>query len=324
MPISHKPDDEPAESRRPSLRELEILRALISLGKTTAAAAKLNISQPAVSRAIAQLELRTGLILFRRESGRLLATAEALALHQEAEPIFQTLDRLERVRWRPVDAMAHLRIVCPPTIAHHFLNRLLAQFSVEEPTTRIQLEIGSGVDVITKVADGDMDLGLLDSGPNHAGVRFIPFRLAEAYVMLPKASPLCTKASFSAEDFHEQPLIALSRRFPSRIMLDRLFMGANVTPHILIEVSTAAAAYDFVRAGAGITIANPFPCAFRGDDDVAFRPFKPGVPYETSFVLPAMTPPTPVARRFIDFVRTNQMEDGLTVPLRNGEKPLTP
>lgn len=318
MPNAQHPDDEQPESRRPSLRELEILRALISLGKTTAAAAKLKISQPAVSRAIAQLEHRTGLTLFRRESGRLQATAEALALHQEAEPIFQTLDRLERVRWRPVDRQAHLRLVCPPTIAHHFLNRLLAQFSVEEPDTRIQLEIGSGVDVITKVADGDMDLGLIDSGPNHAGVRFIPFRLSEAHVILPKASPLCAKESFSAADFHNQPLIALSRRFPSRIMLDRLFMGANVTPHILIEVSTAAAAYDFVRAGAGITIANPFPCAFRGDDDVAFRPFKPAVPYETSFVLPAMTPPTPVARRFIDFVRENQQEDGFTQALRLG------
>lgn len=318
MPNMQQASDEQTESRRPSLRELEILRALISLGKTTAAAAKLNISQPAVSRAIAQLESRTGLTLFRREGGRLLATAEALALHQEAEPIFQTFERLERARWRPVDALAHLRIVCPPTIAHHFLNRLLAKFSVEEPATRIQLEIGSGVDVITKVADGDMDLGLIDSGPNHAGVRFLPFRLCEAHVILPKSSALCAKESFTSVDFHELPLIAMTRRFPSRIMLDRLFLGANIAPHILIEVSTAAAAYDFVRAGAGVTIANPFPCAFRGDDDVVFRPFKPAVPYETSFVLPAMTPPTPVARRFIDFVRANQPEDGFTQALRLG------
>ena len=187
-----------------------------------------------------------------------------------------------------------------------------------EPNTRIQLEIGSGLDVTTKVADGDMDLGLIDAGPNHLGVRFIPFRLAEAHVILPHDSPLCEKASFTPDDFDGQPLIALSRRFPSRIMLDRLFLGANITPHILIEVSTAAAAYDFVRTGAGMTIANPFPCAFRGDDDVVFRPFKPAIPYETSFVLPAMTPPTPVARRFIDFVRANQAEDGLTTALRRG------
>lgn len=311
------PSKDVEESRRPSLRELEILRALITLGKTTAAAAKLKISQPAVSRAIAQLEERTGLVLFRRESGRLLATAEALALHQEAEPIFQTLERLERARWRPVDAEASLRIACPPTIAHHFLNGMLARFSVEEPHTRVHLEIGSGIDVTTKVADGDTDLGLIDAGANHVGVRFIPFRLGEAHVMLLKSSPLYAKEVFEPKDFQDLPLIALVRRFPSRIMLDRLFLGANITPRILIEVSTSAAAYDFVRAGAGISIANPFPIAFRGDPDVGFRPFRPAIPYETSFILPAMTPPTPVARRFIDFVRQHQDEDGYTIALRN-------
>jgi DNA-binding transcriptional LysR family regulator len=308
---------ESEDTRRPSLRELEILRALITLGKTTAAAAKLNISQPAVSRAIAQLEDRTGLVLFRRESGRLLATAEALALQKEAEPIFQTLERLERARWRPVDIEANLRIACPPTLALHFLNGMLARFSMQEPNTRVHLEIGSGIDVITKVADGETDLGLIDGGANHVGVRFIPFRLAEAHVMMLKSSPHYAREIFEPKDFDDVPLIALVRRFPSRIMLDRLFLGANVTPRILIEVSTAAAAYDFVRGGAGLSIANPFPISFRGDPDVGFRPFRPVIPYETSFILPAMTPPTPVARRFIDFVRQHQDEDGYTTALRN-------
>ncbi|MCA3601230.1 MAG: LysR family transcriptional regulator [Methylobacterium sp.] len=314
---SKRPGTEPEESRRPSLRELEILRALITLGKTTAAAAKLNISQPAVSRAIAQLEERTGLVLFRRESGRLLATADALALHKEAEPIFQTLERLERARWRPVDAEAHLRIACPPTLALHFLNRMLARFSVKENNLRVHLEIGSGIDVTTKIADGETDLGLIDGGANHAGVRFIPFRLGEAHVMMLKSSPLYDQEVFEPKDFDDVPLIALVRRFPSRITLDRLFLAANVTPRILIEVSTSAAAYDFVRAGAGLSIANPFPISFRGDPDIGFRPFRPAIPYETSFLLPAMTPPTPVARRFIDFVRQHQDEDGYTTALRN-------
>lgn len=318
MSRTQNPEHDGPESRRPTLRELEILRALILLGKTTAAAAKLNISQPAVSRAIAQLEERTGLILFRREGGRLLATAEALALHQEAEPIFQTLDRLERARWRPADAEANLRIACPPTLALHFLNNMLARFSVEEPNTRVHLEIGSGIDVTTKVADGETDLGLIDGGANHLGVRFIPFRLSEAHVMMLKSSPLYEKKILEPKDFDHVPLIALVRRFPSRIMLDRLFLGANVEPRILIEVSTSAAAYDFVRAGAGVSIANPFPISFRDDPDIGFRPFKPAITYETCFLLPAMTPPTPVARRFIDFVRENQPEDGFTQALRNG------
>lgn len=302
--------------RRPTLRELEVLRTLIIFGKTTAAARKLGISQPAVSRAIHQLEQRTELTLFRREGGRLLPTAEALALYQESEPIFLTLERLERARWRPEEANPVLRIAAPPTLAHWFLHDLLAKFSRHEPETRIQIEIGSGPDVVTMVANGNMDLGVVDSGQNHMSVRFVAFRSSDAHATIPADSPLALRKEITPHDLDRVPFIALVRRFPSRTQLDRLFLGADVEPIIKIEVSTAVAAYEFVRAGIGVAIINPFPMSLQHHTDVVFRPFRPTIAYETSFVLPSMTPPSAVARRFIDFVRANQPEDGYSLALR--------
>lgn len=309
-------EDTGTNGRRPTLRELEVLRTLVTYGKATAAARKLGISQPAVSRAIHQLEQRTKLTLFRREGGRLLPTAEALALYQESEPIFLTFERLERVRWRPEEANPILRIAAPPTLAHWFLHGLLAKFSQREPETRIQIEIGSGLDVITMVANGNMDLGLVDSGQNHMGVRFVAFRSSDAHATIPAESPLARLKEITPHDLDGMPFIALVRRFPSRTQLDRLFLGAGVEPNIVIEVSTAVAAYEFVRAGIGIGIINPFPMSLRQDADVCFRPFRPTIAYETSFVLPSMTPPSAVARRFIDFVREHQPEDGYSLALR--------
>jgi DNA-binding transcriptional LysR family regulator len=309
-------EDGENSGRRPSLRELEVLRTLITHGKTTAAAAKLGISQPAVSRAIHQLEQRTGLVLFRREGGRLLPTAEALALHQESEPIFQTLERLERSRWRPEEAHAALRICAPPTLAHLFLHRLLADFSRAEPDVRIYLEIRSGLDVVSMVANGDMDLGVVDVGQEHSGVRLIAFRSSEAHAVVPAGSPLFGREVLEPRDFDRVPFVALARRFPSRTMLERLFRGAGVTPEIVIEVSTAVAAYEFAREGVGIAIINPFPLSLRQDDAVAFRRFRPLIAYETSFVLPSMSPPTPVARRFVDFLRARQPDDRFSEALR--------
>ncbi|MGL4728003.1 MAG: LysR family transcriptional regulator, partial [Bosea sp. (in: a-proteobacteria)] len=79
---------------QPSLRELEVLRAMIASRKTIAAAHLLGISQPAVSRAIASLEARIGRSLFSRDGGRLTPTADAFALEAEAGTIFDALDRL--------------------------------------------------------------------------------------------------------------------------------------------------------------------------------------------------------------------------------------
>ena len=58
--------------RRPSLRELEVLQAMIATRKTVAAAQMLGISQPAVSRALAALEADVGCALFARQGGRLV------------------------------------------------------------------------------------------------------------------------------------------------------------------------------------------------------------------------------------------------------------
>ncbi len=306
---------EPLE-RRPTLRELEVLRTLIAYGKATAAARKLGISQPAVSRAIHQLEKRTGLTLFRREGGRLVPTADALALHKESEAIFITFDRLERVRWRPEEAHPTLRIASPPTLTQWFLNQLLADFSCSEPDTRIYVEIGSGQSVLSMVANGDMDLGVVDALQAHIGVQYNVFRSSYAHAVVPRDSPLAEEPEITPHHLNDVPFVALLRRFPTRTQLDRLFLAANISPRIVIEVSTAGAAYEFVRAGVGIAISNPFPIGLRQDDDVRLIPFRPAIAYETAFVLPSFAPPSPVARRFIDFVRERQPEDGYSQAIR--------
>jgi DNA-binding transcriptional LysR family regulator len=310
-------DQKLAEGRRPTLRELEVLRTLIGFGKATAAARQLGISQPAVSRAIRALEERTGLTLFRREGGRLIATAEALALHQQSEPIFLTFERLERARWRPEEERSSLRIAAPPTLAQYFMQDLLAEFSRIERDVRIYIEFGPGLQVVSMVANGDIDLAMIDAGPDNPGVQHVIFRTAKAHAVVPATSPLATREFLTPHDFADVPFIALARRFASRTRLDRLFLGAGVTPNIVVEVSTAAAAYEFVRAGVGITIINPFPMCLRPDPDLRFLPFRPTVAYETSFVLPSMAPPTAVAQRFIDFVRARQPEDGYSRAIRS-------
>src|ERR1700736_5796645 len=85
-------------SIRPSLREIEALRAMVATGKTTQAARDLGTSQPSVSRAIASLEARLGQPLFLRRNGRLAPTAEALAFEARAAVIFDLLDQLAAPR----------------------------------------------------------------------------------------------------------------------------------------------------------------------------------------------------------------------------------
>jgi DNA-binding transcriptional LysR family regulator len=304
-----------AKEKRPTLRELEVLHAMIEGRKTTSAASMLGISQPAISRTIQQLESRLGKILFRREGGRLQPTVEGLEFYQRSQPIFQALERLgnppeETLRGQLV------RFIAPPTMAHRFLPGLIAAFHKAEPNIRMQIEVGITADVIAKIADGNFDIGITDAQLHHPSVVFEPFRRSNAHVILPADHMLASRPVLSAIDLDDQPFIALSRRFSVRSALDRVFLDSGIAPRIVVEAATSAIAYELVRAGVGMTLINPFPLAFRGDTDVVIRPFAHTVPFETSFVLSTAAPPTQAARLFMDFVRRSQADDGYSTPLR--------
>jgi DNA-binding transcriptional LysR family regulator len=302
------------KDRRPSFRELEVLHAMIEARKTTSAASKLGISQPAISRTIQQLEARTGKALFRREGGRLVPTPDGILLYQQSLSVFEALARIGRGSLdrevRPV------RLIAPPTIAHRFLPQIIAEFLAAEPDIRMQVEIGTTSDVITNVADGRYDFGITDGQVNHPALAFEPFRRAYAHVFLRRDHPLAVKPEITAAELDGQPFIALQRRLQIRTTLERMFMEAGAEPRVVLEAATSAIAYELVRSGLGVTIINPFPVAFRTDPDIVIRPFMPRASYETCFAMPSAAPPPAHARSLMDFIRSRQGEDGYTFPIR--------
>jgi DNA-binding transcriptional LysR family regulator len=300
--------------KRPSFRELEALHALVEARKTTSAAHKIGVSQPAISRAIQDLEHRVGKALFRREGGRLVPTADGILLYQQSMPIFDTLAGLGRGSIR--DPAEPIRIIAPPTIAHRFLPDVMAGFFDAEPNIRTLIEVGTTSDVIASMAEGRYDFGITDSQLHHPSIVFEPFRRASAHAIMRMDHPLAAKPELCLDDLTGLNFVALTRRFSVRSTLDRIFADAVGGPKIVAEAATSAIACELVRRGMGLTIINPFPVAFGAGIDLAIRPFLPKIWFESCFVLSAAGPPPQHARRFMDFLRRHQRDDGYSVPLR--------
>jgi DNA-binding transcriptional LysR family regulator len=288
-------------SRRPRLRELEVLAAVVKEGKTTAAAARLGLSQPAVSRAIAALEATIGKPLFERENGRLIANSEALRIVQETETVFDILDGLSGAP-APAPLSAPLKIAAPPTIAHRFMPRLVAGFLAHHADLSIHMEIGMSEAVVAAVANANAHLGITDGLARHDGVTPHPFVRSIGHVVMPAGHRLANRAAIEPRDFAGETFIALTRRFHRRYVYDRIFAEAGVERHLVVETATSIAVCEMVRAGLGISIVNPFPVALRDDDALVFRPFEPAVDYLSSFIVP-VGPVAPMAQRFIEFAR---------------------
>jgi DNA-binding transcriptional LysR family regulator len=84
-----------------NFKQLEVFQAVMASGSTTGAAQRLDLSQSAVSRLLAQFEEDLGLRLFVREKGRLVPTGEAEALLQDATPAGASRQRPLCPPWHP-------------------------------------------------------------------------------------------------------------------------------------------------------------------------------------------------------------------------------
>jgi DNA-binding transcriptional LysR family regulator len=299
---------------RPSLREIEALRAMVATGKTTQAARDLGTSQPSVSRAIASLEARLGQPLFTRRNGRLAPTAEALAFEARAAVIFDLLDQLAAPR-PGIDGAAAIRFACPPTLANLFLAPLLARFIVSAPGLKVHVEIGTSTDCLAAVAEGSADLGLVDQTPSHDGVRLEIFRRARPHALLPKRHRLAARSELSIGDLVGERVVALSRRFPLRTKVDAAFAAQRAEPLIAAEATTSVFLAELVRAGLGIAILNPFPLELRPDKALVFRPLDVKMSLETAVVVPARGSLAPAARALANFIRAEQPASPFSTPV---------
>lgn len=288
-----------------TLRDLEILQAVIEEGKTTLAAARLGVSQPAVSRTLSLLEQKSERQLFRHEGIALVPTADALALYEAVQPIFESLNRLKDFQWSH-DHAQMLRIAAPPTMSQCFLEGMTARFLKAFPDVTVSFDIVTTSDVLGLVADQRADLGVVDVTAVSAGLRRSVFRRSRMVCALAKGHVLARKKSISPMDLHHERLILLAKRNPLRPVIDRILASGGSKPRTVIETSSAISALTYVAQGLGITLINSFPASLLLPKGVVLREFSVDLPYESSFFTSGVTVNSAVACQYMEFVRQHQ------------------
>ncbi|MHB2266519.1 LysR substrate-binding domain-containing protein [Aliihoeflea sp. PC F10.4] len=302
MPIS---ENRAQRERRTAItvRELEVLSALIETGTATNAAARLGVSQSAVSRAIAQLEDQLQKPLFERSGGRLIPTPDGLAVHEDAAPIFAALARIGGGDKHANRHKGSLRIAAPPTIAHRFLPPFVASFAKANPRLFVGFEVVSSDVLVTGVAEARFDIALTDHATSHQGVRSEPLLETQAICVVPAHHRLAARETISPADIDGEPFVALTHRHSGRAAIDRIFARANIKPRVAIEAATSIAALQFVGEGLGVSIFNPFPIQKHLTRALVARPFLPAITYRASFLLPMSQPASGVVLDFMEMVR---------------------
>lgn len=147
------------------LRQLEYFVAVSRHGSLTRAAARLRISQPALTRQIRQLEREVGAALFERTPAGMAATAAGVALFEHARSILGMVASARDVAARGGPVMELVEIGMAPGLPGSWLSDLLAAVADRVPQARLSLVDADSTTQTAMLRTARLDVALVHQQP---------------------------------------------------------------------------------------------------------------------------------------------------------------
>ncbi|WP_233163959.1 LysR family transcriptional regulator [Chromobacterium sp. ASV23] len=295
-----------------TLTQLQIFSLVAELQGFTAAAARLRISQSAVSHAIRQLERELDVELLQRRQGRV----ELSDIGRQLLPRMRgMLGLAETVRQEAADArgmrQGTLRIGSfGPTSSMRLLPAILAHYRAQYPGIEIHIDEGPDRLVLQWLQDRRIDVGFVVLPEP----RFDTCALLEDQMVavLPAHHALAGKSALTLAELCGDPFVLTEAG--SAELVSHLFQAARLRPNIRYRCAQLLSTLEIVASGEAVTLVAemalpkvPYPAGY------VSRPLSPPVKRRVGLAVLSESEATPAARAFLQLAARLQREGRLGV-----------
>lgn len=241
------------------LRHLRYFQAVAEELSFSRAAERLRVAQPALSRAVKEVEEELGMVLLDRTRSRVRMTPAGAVLLRESRLLMERLEEaLRRVKRTAQGEEGELSLgyIGPPT--RPFLGRVLAEYRRLYPRVSVHLEERTPERVWEMVARGRLAAGLTRPVPLAAdlGLRTVVLREEPLGVVVPAAHPWARRRAVGWEALEREALVVLARR--EGVGLHDAFLAgcraAGFAPRVVQTPSLIDTVLSYVEAGMGLGV----------------------------------------------------------------------
>jgi DNA-binding transcriptional LysR family regulator len=284
-----------------TLRQVETFRAVLDTGSMTRAAELLGVSQPTVSRLIADMEAEIGLVLFERGGRVVQPTPEALAIGQEVERSFAGLAQIDAMA-RSLSVAPRLKITVVPSLVPVLADTVLAGFARVHPGVVLSLDVQTTRRTLEDIVSRQADLGITFEPVNDPAFTVSVIGHAEAACVIPAGHRLAGESGpVAVADLQGEPFVAFMPDALFRQRFDRMLGLAGVQVRVRAEARTTEAACRMAAALPALTVV-PSGRVDVGEGRLVVRPLAPAIVSDVVVALPAGRPASAVASAFLAFV----------------------
>ncbi|RDS80172.1 LysR family transcriptional regulator [Dyella monticola] len=256
-----------------SLRQLRVFLAVAKQRHFRRAAEQLHLSQPGVSRHVAELEAELGVRLFDRSTREVVPTEAGRYLEGAMERVLDELEGvLEHMHSEGERRRGKIHIASVPTLSASLMPACIADCARDYPELTIQLHDQAQTLVLDSVRGGEVDFGIAIEPPESGEfdcetIMRDPFCLA-----CRPDHPLAQHKTVSWKKLQGQALVLLDYSSGSRRLIDQALQKHGVQACVVQQTGHTHTAFRMVEAGLGVTVT---PWLSSPPSTLAVRPLTP-------------------------------------------------
>lgn len=221
----------------------------------TAAAARLRIPQPTLSRRLGRLERQLGTTLFDRNGKR-------LRINDAGRVYAEHLRRAHAELTAAEQAVRELQSHGPRVVRLGFLHSfgtwlvpdLIQRTREADPGVRFELVQDAAETITSAVVADDIDLGIVSPRPRDAPVSWRLLLRQEVHLTVPSTDPLARRRSVGFAEVRDREFVAMATGFGMRQLLDEACAAVGFEPRITVECQELDTVAGLVAAGIGIAL----------------------------------------------------------------------
>jgi DNA-binding transcriptional LysR family regulator len=258
-----------------NLRQMEVFRAVMLTGGVAGAAELLHVSQPAISKVLAQCRAQLGFTLFARVKGRLVPTPEARALHTEIDALWRGVERVRDIsRSLASPRTGTLSLAVSASLASYLVPRSLALLAQRFPGLRTRMDILVTPILVDALLNQSVDLGVVLLPNDHPNlVRVHGYECGFAFVA-PPGHRLASKRVVLPSDLRDERLIGSPPDTQYGQALLRAYGREAASLNVHAQVRSSTSACWQAQAGGGVAVVDRAAVAGLTFSGLAVRPFR--------------------------------------------------
>jgi DNA-binding transcriptional LysR family regulator len=245
-----------------TLRQIEVIRAIMVTGTVGGAARLLNVSSPGISRVMKHAESSLGIKLFSRRGGRYTPTQEANDIFAQINSVYERVEDLSFVITRlKRGAGSELKIGSVPSISSVMVPRAIADVQRNLPGLVIDIDVLKLEEAIDYLLLRKGEAVAMSYKLEHPLLMFEPLATGRLKCIVPEGHALARRKQVSAKEIVEQPLIGIDPNDPYGRIMARIFEKQALAYDLKIRARFGSTVCALVANGLGIAVIDEFTLA---------------------------------------------------------------